>query len=342
MKKGEKVDLAVVSDRENDTIVIFRIDPVTRALSDITGKVNNNKPLFTGDGEDTAYGLATYVSPGSGKTYAFVSRREGPFVRQLELVTKNKKIDAVVVRTISLGVPAGLELEDALAEAMVVDQEAGKLYVAQEQFGILKFSAEPNGGNQKVIVDTVEGPNMVADAEGLTIYYAANGKGYLLASSQGDSTINIYERDGANAFVGKFMVGPAQVGNIDSAEETDGAHVVNVPLGPDFPYGMLVVQDGNDDPQYLVDDDGELENAAGNFKYIPWEHVASAFFDRLTIDTTSYDPRGGSPALLSTSGTSIGSAPSERRGKSGLPTDGILDLVRNGLGRDLLALGRSL
>lgn len=127
------------------------------------------------------------------------------------------------------------------------------------------------------------------DVEGLTIYYGKNGTGYLLASSQGDNTFVAYTREGNNEYVGNFAVG--NNGAIDSVQESDGADVINVPLGTNFPFGLFVTQDGSNEPAKIVSDEGEEENISSNFKFVPWENIANAFPNSLTIDTTSYDPR---------------------------------------------------
>jgi len=68
--------------------------------------------------------------------------------------------------------------------------------------------------------------------------------------------------------------------------------VINVNLGPHFPSGLLVVQDGANDPQVLAEDDGELENISTNFKFVPWQNVARAFPTPLMIDPVTFNPRG--------------------------------------------------
>lgn len=289
---GQSVDLAIASDRKNDTLAIFQIDPTTRQLSNITA---NNIPasIFgVDDGEQTAYGLTTYRSPFSGESYVFVSQREGNQVAQLKLVDDGTGgVSAQLVRTISVPVPAGGELEDAQVEGMVADRELGYLYVAQENVGIWKFSAELSGSLTGTLVDQVapNGSNLQADVEGLTIYYAENGTGYLLASSQGDSTFAVYSREGDNAYLGNFQVGDSN--GIDSVENSDGADVINVPLGPEFPFGLMVTHDGSNDPTVVVNDDGELENVSTNFKFVPWENVANAFSTPLAIAPSGFDPR---------------------------------------------------
>jgi myo-inositol-hexaphosphate 3-phosphohydrolase len=289
---GQSVDLAVASDRKNDTLAIFQIDPSTRQITDITADNITQSIFGVDDGERTAYGLATYTSPVSGKSYVFVSQRETGNVAQLELVNNGSgEISATRVRTLTLPIPEGGELEDAQVEGMVADRDLGYLYVGQEKVGIWKFSPEPNSSNRGVQIEAVKpgGSNLEADVEGLTIYYTGNGKGYLLASSQGDNTFAVYSREGNNQYIGSFVVGES--GGIDGVQESDGADVVNVPLGSQFPSGLLVVQDGSNDPAVLVEDDGELENISTNLKLVPWENVANAFPNALEIDTTSFNPR---------------------------------------------------
>ena len=195
---------------------------------------------------------------------------------------------------------------------MVVDAERNILYMAQEDVGIwalplserrprlrlvdkvrefgvpydrifnpeedeyscaMKFSQDPGYG----------GKHLSADAEGLTIYYGRGHNGYLLASSQGDSTFAVYQRSGHNAFVGSFKVG--NTGDIDGADHSDGAAVVNVPLGPAFPRGFFVTHDGVNTPD-AVDSDGETRENT-NFKLVPWEDIATVFERPLIVDTES-------------------------------------------------------
>jgi len=66
---SEIVDLAVASDRRNDRLAIFQIDPETRQLTDITASDIPETIFGIDDGEQTAYGLTTYTSPISGTTF---------------------------------------------------------------------------------------------------------------------------------------------------------------------------------------------------------------------------------------------------------------------------------
>lgn len=291
---GTPVDLAIASDRYQDNLAIFAIDPTTRQLTDVTDPAN--ALIFTpagaaSDETTTAYGLGTYAAP-DGKFYAFVSRRETGDLAQLELSDNGSGLVSYnTVRTVTLPTPAGGALEDAQIEGMVVDQQLGILYAGQENVGIWKLEAAVTGSAEATLIHAVQpdGEYLAADVEGLTIYYGPGEEGYLLASSQGDNTFALFSRSGDNAYLGSFQVGSN--GDIDSVEECDGAHVINLPLGDKFPNGLLVVQDGLNDPAYMVEDDGEMENASTNFKFVPWDRVANAFATPLLVDPTSYQVR---------------------------------------------------
>ncbi|MGK7938625.1 MAG: phytase [Crocosphaera sp.] len=296
---GDIIDIAVVSDRRHDTLAIFQIDPTTQQLTDITSPNILESIFGVDDGEATAYGLATYTSPVTGKVYSFVSQADGNQVAQLELVSDGENnITAEIVRTISVPIPPESDLEDAQVEGMVVDRELGYLYVGQEEFGIWKFLAEPDSSNTGTIIDTVKdinpNSNLTADVEGLTIYYGEDGNGYLLASSQGDSSFAVYERGASNSYLGNFVVG--EDNGVDGVEESDGADIINVALGDKFPHGLLVVQDGSNEEATVFQDpeDGEIQNFNTNFKYIDLEDLSNTlpFFE---LDTETYNPRNPTP-----------------------------------------------
>lgn len=295
---GEKmVDIVVASDRYEDKLAIYQVNPDTRQLEDISDPAN--ALLFTppgqeSDEETTAYGLALYHSPKTGKFYAFVSRRDTSEAAQFELTDNGSgQISVTQVRYFTLPVPEaeGDEEVSPQIEGTVADQELGVVYMGQEDVGIWKFGAEPEDSPDGTLIHAIADPasHLSPDVEGLTIYYADSGTGYLMASSQGDNTFVVYTREGDNSYLGSFQVGAN--GDIDGSEECDGAMILNVPLGDQYPNGLLVVQDGGNDPTVMVEDDGEMENAATNFKYVPWERVANGFATPLKIDTTSYSPR---------------------------------------------------
>ncbi|MEH2194562.1 MAG: phytase [Nostoc sp.] len=294
----QSIDIAVASDRGNDKLAIFKINPNPGAegnyLEDITdsniGTIFQTTPFeppYSASAR-SSYGLTLYRSAVTDDYYVFTSRRQTGDIAQFKLIDKgNGQIGAELVREFTIPSPTAAD-RSPQTEGMVVDQETGFIYIAQEDVGIWKFDAEPDGGTTGKLIDRVRfegGSHLTDDAEGLTIYYGKNGTGYLLASSQGDSTFVAYTREGNNEYVGNFAIG--NNGSIDSVQESDGADVINVSLGSNFPFGLFVTQDGSNEPAKTIDG----ENVSSNFKLVPWENIANAFPTSLNIDTTSYDPR---------------------------------------------------
>lgn len=235
--------LVVTGNRTDDSIGVYELDPDTRQLRDVAaGRLAPGLEV---------YGSCLYSSAETGRLFAFVTSKSGRVV-QFELVEDGSgRVGGEPVRSFDL---------DSQIEGCVADDELGHLYVGEEDVGIWRYDAEPDAGDQRTAVAEVSrsGP-LVADVEGLTIAAGPDGTGYLIASSQGDDSYAVYRRDGGNEFVTSFRVvdGP----DVDGAEDTDGLVAETAPLGPDFPAGVLVVQDGEND-------DGNQ-----NFKLVPLDRL---------------------------------------------------------------------
>ncbi len=262
MLGGEAVDIVAGSNRTHDSISVWRIDKNTRQLVDIADGI-----LPTGMTDP--YGLCMYRSPRDGSYYVFVNDTDG-VVRQWRLAERsNGRVALEQVREFKL---------DSQTEGCVADDETGDLYVGEEDVGIWKYSAEPDGGDRRRIIDRTDGGNLTDDVEGLAILYGEDGAGYLIASNQGADNYAIYERQGDNRFLGLFYVVADEETGIDGSSETDGLDVTSANLGPQFPHGMLVVQDGRN----------IAPKGRQNFKMIPWERIAAA----MGLEVYSgYDPR---------------------------------------------------
>lgn len=257
------VDLVFASNRSDDSLIMFRMDPWTRKLT---------RAWFGGFpvGIEEAYGFALYRSPETGHFFAFVNDLAGR-VEQWRIFDFAGLLFALPVRKFSVG---------SKTEGMVADDEFGVLYVAEEDVGIWRYGAEPEDHRARVLVDrTGKGGHLTADVEGLTLYRTSRRTGYLIASSQGDDTYAIYTREGNNRYIGSFAIVAAD--GIDGTSETDGIAVTNANLGPRFPQGAFVAQDG--------DNDGEAQN----FKLVPWERIAESGPFPLLVDTRLTDPHSG-------------------------------------------------
>lgn len=279
---SETVDIAVVTDRKNDLMVFFRIDPATGVLTNITAPGGQRVfPEADVALQETAYGVATTTRTADGNSYAFVSRRSTSLVREIEIEAAGDLVTWRAVRDILL--PSsfdGWTPENPQVEGMVVDGQYDVAYLAQEQVGFWRVSADPSSSDAPALVDRVTtfggaaGPGtwITADVEGLCIADFGSGTGDLVVSSQGDSTFAIYDRV-SNAKVGRFAIGG---GAIDGVEHCDGAAVSTSTFNGVWPGGLLVVQDGNDLPAVLEESGGEVENIATSFKFLSYAAVRDA------------------------------------------------------------------
>lgn len=318
-----KVDLAVVSDRGRDTVRSYVIDPdrAEHHRAPLTDVTDPSVPLVFSSSldevneQETAYGLASWGDPGGGG-YVALSRRHTSRLGLVRLVaTRAGTITYRHLRDLDLPtsfpVPGGAWTpcedpgEGPQVEGMVADPEHKVLYAAQEDVGI--WSIPLNGAPR--LIDKVKeygvpaaydpeteecapsgpdpgvgGEHITADAEGLSIYEQDDGEGYLIASSQGDNTFVVYDREDPTDYIGRFRVAPGTL--VDGSEVCDGAMVTSAPIGR-FRNGLLVVHDGVNTPDD-VDENGEVRENT-DFKFVAWEDVA----EPLDLDVTpgAWDPR---------------------------------------------------
>ena len=110
--------------------------------------------------------------------------------------------------------------------------------------------------------DINAGSFLEADLEGLVVISSKPGETLLLASSQGDSSFHFYRLDTGNVrHLGSFL--------IDGVGGTDGVHYAPVPLGKQYPLGLLVVQNGEaPEPADTSDINGYEFDGATQFKYV--------------------------------------------------------------------------
>lgn len=251
MLGGKPVVLVTASNRTYKSIAIYRLDPKTRRLIDVADGV---QPTDQGD----PYGQCMYRSPKSGKTYVFINDSNGE-KRQWELVdTGAGKVKAVRVRDFVF---------PSQVEGCVADDVSGTLFVNEEDIGLWRLSAEPDGGTEKTLIRAItDNPALKDDMEGIGLYDLGGGRGYLVASSQGNNTYAVFRREGTQEYVGSFAIVADAAKGIDGVSETDGLDVSSANLGPGFEKGALVAQDGRN---VLP---GELQN----FKYVAWSDIAKA------------------------------------------------------------------
>lgn len=259
---GEKITIVAASNRSNDSIALYKINPDSRQLENIAAGILQVRIK-------NIYGFCMYHSALSGLYYVFINNKNGAVEQWQLFETENKLVDASFVRRFQV---------NSQVEGCVADDVLGHFYLGEERVGIWKFSAEPEGGHDGYLIDTTKkGGYLTPEVEGLTLYYANETQGYLIASNQGNNSFTVYNRAGDNEYLGKFQITANDALNIDQVDDTDGIDVINVPLGDAFPYGVFVAQDGeNIDPE---------ENQ--NFKLVPWENIANVLELK---KETSYNP----------------------------------------------------
>ncbi|MCB1082667.1 MAG: phytase, partial [Chlamydiia bacterium] len=232
---GKSVDIVGCGIRSTNEIRLFTIDPDTRKLEDIT----TEQGITTGFEQDT-YGFCLFKSRYNGKLYAFVSRKETDNLHQILLEEDGKgKMKGTLVRKF------GKKNMKSFVEGMIADDEYGYLYASDEQHGILKFYAEPGVQLDPFILEFGLGDQFHGDREGIALYKKKRGEGYLIISSQGNSTFKIFERAGRNKFVKTAVA--------HGAWKSDGCAATSESIPPYYPTGLFVAHDDKDNNYSLFD-----------------------------------------------------------------------------------------
>ncbi len=260
--RGKKVDLALATctgDSSNG-VLVWRIDPIKSKLKAADG-LDGPIKVFGGV---TPSGLCTYHSPKTGKSYFFVTLRSGK-VEQYELTAKaDGKLAATRV--------AAFAFDDEI-KSCLADEEAGVVYIAEDDRGVWRCPAEPGDQTPRKLVIRAGENGLLPNVKGPAIYGAANGGGYLLVVSQGSkasgrSIVNIYQRGGDYHFI--TTIDPA-AGELGAIDHCSGLAVSNQPFGEQFPCGIVALNDQIN------------PNASEDFKFYRWEDIAGPA--HLTIDT---------------------------------------------------------
>lgn len=245
-----RANAAIASNDEFNAISVFMIDAGTASVSHVTDiPTNKAEP----------YGICMGLV--NGVNYAIPTYKDGSIqIWTLEESSALPGIEADFVQSIQVGQFGQLQLEGC-----VVDDNAGIVFIGEEEHGIWKLDLNDLGA-APVSVDTIAAANgLVADVEGLSIWHGENGEGYLVASAQAANRFVVYDLKPPHAPRGIFTVAESADGSVDAVTHTDGLDVSSAPL-PGYPRGIVVVQDdANPDPE--VDQ---------NFKVVDWAVIETA------------------------------------------------------------------
>jgi 3-phytase len=262
---GRRTDIAVVTERLQRRLRVFRIAPDGSGLEEISSSTGLR--VFVGEaGERGApMGIALYRRPRDGAVFAIVGRKEGPregYLWQYRLQDDGTgKVRATKVREFGRFSGAG-EIE-----AIAVDDALGFIYYADEGLGIHKWHADPEHPEAGRELAVFGRDGFAGDREGIGIYARSDGTGFLVCADQidGSSEFYIYRREGApgkphdHSALLKIVRG--------GADSTDGIEVTSTSLGPEFPHGLLVA----------------MNSSGRNFLLYRWEELAGAGEPRLEV-----------------------------------------------------------
>ena len=228
------VDVVGCGLRTANQIKLFSIDPDSRSLVDITTEGG----IASGFERDT-YGFCLYQRASDGMLFAFVSRKGTDNIHQIALEDDGTgKLKGTLVRKF------GAQDQKSYVEGMVADDEYGYLYASDERYAVLKYHADPNIKRDPFIRAFGLADGIRGDREGLALYKKSKGTGYLIVSSQGDSTFKIYERGGNNRFVKTAI--------FHGIRKADGIATSSTPIPPKFPTGIFAAHNDEQNNIALV------------------------------------------------------------------------------------------
>jgi 3-phytase len=215
---GQCVDVVAFNERIEQRIRAYRVDPATRLLVRV---------------DDGA------IATGPNYGFALARRADGA----LSAFTGPDGA-SIVVREFALvdggtgelsGSPTGWEFAASTVEGTVADEEAGWVYLGEEDAGIWRVALDDDG--DRTLVAAVGGPSgLAADVEGLAVYRLDGEHGYLIASSQSTNTFEVFDREPPHAPLADF--------DIVGVGLTDGIDVLNVALGASYPQGVFAFHNG--------------------------------------------------------------------------------------------------
>jgi 3-phytase len=245
---GGCVDVVAFNERIEEIIRIYKVDPVTRELVRIDdGNITT----------DRNYGFTLYRHY-DGRLFAVTGNRTTGLMTQYLLFDNGLGQ--------MTGAPTAWHFQEGTVEGMVGDDETGYLYLAEETVGIWRVHALDDTDKTLIATDG-DASGLDGDLEGIAIYYAGEGEGYLVVSSQGASKYTLLQRKPPHQGAGNFRV--------DGVVLTDGMDVLNASLGPIFPEGIFLAHTGG--------------HTCCSVKAARWDDIAAPL--GLIVDTDSWDPR---------------------------------------------------
>lgn len=233
---GMAVDVVVVAMRDHNEIRVFKIDPESRTLINITTPSGIN--LVSLDGTEPykqPFALGLYKRPPDGVVFAFVSSRSPDF-KEGVLQVRLEDDGAGFVKGTQIRI---IGINKSLIGGIVVDDALGYLYIAEEDSGIHKHYADPEKSSERLAFFARE-DGIVGNRSGLALYACSDSTGYLLLSNPGSESIKLYRREGDGGDPHRHdLVATIQNANGDYGA---GLEVTSLFDSAIFPSGLLMWQ----------------------------------------------------------------------------------------------------
>ena len=235
------------TDRAEPRIALFGLDGATGKLS----VLGTESFLPAGHAPAEAYGFCMGAPLVAGElARAYVVLKDGT-VAESRLVEKAGKVTAEHLRDVKFATQS---------EGCVVDDVTKTLYVAEEDVAIWKVPLGAPTLTASSYARVGEADGLVDDIEGLAIARQADGRAWLVASSQGDNAYALFDLATGKP-AGRFRINGGAIGG---TSDTDGIEVVLGDFGPQYPEGLFMAQDGDNAPR------------AQNFKLLSWRSIRTA------------------------------------------------------------------
>lgn len=254
------VDIAVVTERKQHRLRLFAVDGERAALTDLAPQGLPVLEGQTGDAREPM-GVAVYKRPRDGTVFAIVAPKTGAdrdYVWQYRLAGGATGPSLTLVRRFGAFDRTPRNGEVGEIEAVVVDDALGYVYFSDEWTAIRKYHADPDHPDAARELATLGTAGYQGDREGLAIYDAGAGTGYLVSSDQvpGGTHVKLYRREGTATDPHDH---PLVATVATASDETDGLEVSAAPL-PGFLNGLLVM----------------MNSGARNFLIYDWNAIVRA------------------------------------------------------------------
>lgn len=259
--KGEVIDIAVVTERLEQRIRVYRLpelDPIDEG----------DLIVFNGDTKRAPMGIGIFHRLQDDSFFIMVSGKTGPkngYIHQYRLFERE---DGKL--SISLSRQFGKFSGKKEIEAIAVDDENGFVYYSDETVGVRKYPADPDVIDANMELALFATNNFERDQEGISIYDSGEGKGFIIISDQQANKFHLYTRKGTDMHPHCHklvkIISASTVGS-------DGNDVSSYPFSKKFPSGLFVAMSNDKTFHYYSFEDILKEELSKSIKFKLYDNL---------------------------------------------------------------------